>query len=148
MSNNKRNNTYLDNMYQSLKRKGLAAQFEYAGVYGIWIDNRLVYIGKSQNMLMRMAQHYAAMSKRNEKKYQILDEARKRGCRIRFNVLHYARETEKAAIAEEIGQKEGEFIRKYLPPLNTWVPQAEDWHRNKRNPAIDTVTLEQIFAGR
>ena len=148
MSNNKRNNTHLDNMYQSLKRKGLAAQFEHAGVYGIWIDSHLVYIGKSQNMLMRMAQHYVGMSKRSEKKYQILDEARKRGCRIRFIVMHYARAAEKAAIAEEIGQKERELIRKYMPPLNTWVPQAEDWHRNKRNPAIDTVTLEQILAGR
>ena len=47
--------TYEDNIYQSLKRKGLAQKFEHAGVYGITIDNRLVYIGKSVNMLRRMA---------------------------------------------------------------------------------------------
>lgn len=73
-------------------------------------------------MLLRMAQHYVGISKQSEKKYQILHEARKRGCRIRFTVMYYARETEEAAIADEIGQKEGELIRKYLPPLNTWVP--------------------------
>ena len=91
---------------------------------------------------MRMAQHYVGISKRSEKKYQILHEAHKRGCRIHFEVMHYARETEEAAIVEEIEKKEGELIRKYLPPLNTWIPQAESWHSTKRNPAIDTVTLE------
>lgn len=47
--------TYADNIYQSLRRKGLAPKFERAGVYGIFIDNRLVYVGKSGNMLRRMA---------------------------------------------------------------------------------------------
>ena len=93
-------------------------------------------------MLKRMARHYVEISKQSEKKYQILHKARKHGHRIRFNVLYYAGETEETAIAEEIGQKEGELIRKYLPILNTWIPQEENWHRTKRNPTIDTVTLE------
>lgn len=46
-------------IYQSLKRKGLAPQFERAGIYAILLDGRIVYIGKSVNMLARMAQHYA-----------------------------------------------------------------------------------------
>ena len=46
-------------IYQSLKRKGLAPQFERAGIYAILLDGKLVYIGKSVNMLARMAQHYA-----------------------------------------------------------------------------------------
>lgn len=46
-------------IYQSLKRKGLAPQFERAGIYAILLDGKAVYIGKSVNMLARMAQHYA-----------------------------------------------------------------------------------------
>ena len=42
-------------VYQSLKRKGLAPQFERAGIYAILLDGRIVYIGKSVNMLARMA---------------------------------------------------------------------------------------------
>ena len=92
-------------------------------------------------MLVRMAEHYVEMSKQSTKKYQILHEARKRGCRIRFKVMHYARETEQTAIVEEIGQKEGELIRKYLPQLNSQIPKAENW-RNFTLKSIDTVTLE------
>lgn len=29
----------------------------------------------------------------------------------------------------EIGEKEGEFIRAYRPILNTQIPKAEDWHK-------------------
>lgn len=46
-------------IYQSLKRKGLAPQFERAGIYAILLDGKIVYIGKSVNMLARMAQRYA-----------------------------------------------------------------------------------------
>lgn len=46
-------------IYQSLKRKGLAPQFERAGIYAILLDGKTAYIGKSVNMLARMAQHYA-----------------------------------------------------------------------------------------
>ena len=46
-------------IYHSLKRKGLAPQFERAGIYAILLDGKIVYVGKSVNMLARMAQHYA-----------------------------------------------------------------------------------------
>ena len=47
--------TFDQRMYQSLKRKGLAPQFEHAGIYAILLDGNIVYIGKSVNMLQRMA---------------------------------------------------------------------------------------------
>lgn len=47
--------TFEQRMYQSLKRKGLAPQFEHAGIYAILLDGNIVYIGKSVNMLQRMA---------------------------------------------------------------------------------------------
>ena len=42
-------------------------------------------------------------------------------------VMYAARSTTPAAIEEEIGEKEGEFIRRYLPPLNYQIPKAENW---------------------
>ena len=47
--------SYADNAYQWLKRKGLADKYEYAGIYCIKIDDDIVYIGKSMNMLRRVA---------------------------------------------------------------------------------------------
>ena len=43
--------TFEQRMYQSLKRKGLASTFERPGVYAILLDGRIVYVGKSVNML-------------------------------------------------------------------------------------------------
>lgn len=42
-------------IYQSLKRKGLAPKFECAGIYAILLEGKIVYIGKSVNILMRMS---------------------------------------------------------------------------------------------
>ena len=42
-------------------------------------------------------------------------------------MLHNKGSTTPAAIEEEIGEKEGEFIRRYLPPLNYQIPKAENW---------------------
>ena len=52
---------YDENAYNWLKRKGLAEKYEHSGVYCIKIDNQIVYIGKSHNMLKRVAQHYAGI---------------------------------------------------------------------------------------
>ena len=60
---------YEDNAYNWLKRKGLAAKYEFAGIYCIKVDNEIVYIGKSGNMLRRIAQHYAGIQMGTEKKY-------------------------------------------------------------------------------
>ena len=46
---------YVDNMYAWLTRKGFAGKYEHAGIYCIKLDNRIVYIGKSTNMLRRVA---------------------------------------------------------------------------------------------
>lgn len=47
--------TYEKNVYNWLKRKGLAPKYEHAGIYCIKIDDEIVYIGKSKNMLYRVA---------------------------------------------------------------------------------------------
>lgn len=47
--------SYVENMYAYLKRKGYASKYERAGIYCIKIDEKIVYIGKSTNMLRRVA---------------------------------------------------------------------------------------------
>ena len=119
---------YEENMYRYLKKKGLDTKYEHAGIYCIKLDDQIVYIGKSQNMLERVAQHYVGIRKGSERKYRIIDEVqRKRGCPVCFDVLYYATAQQKQDIIEEIGKKEGELIREYRPILNTQIPKAEDW---------------------
>lgn len=47
--------SYTDNVYNKLKREGYAPKYEHAGIYGIYLDDHLVYIGKSTDMLWRIA---------------------------------------------------------------------------------------------
>ena len=56
-----------------------------------------------------------------EKKYMIMAEKQRRGYPINFNVMYYAKSDDYDSIDEEIGAKEGELIREYMPPLNTQI---------------------------
>lgn len=46
---------YEDNVYRMLKRKGYAEKYEHAGIYCIRQNGKIVYIGKSKNMLRRIS---------------------------------------------------------------------------------------------
>ena len=120
---------YAENMYEWLKRKGYAPKYDHAGIYCIKIDATIVYIGKSHNMLKRVSQHYAAIMGQTEKKYRIFAEAQRKGHSINFDVLYHAAETYYPAVKNEIGQKEGEYIRQYKPILNTQIPREDDWRK-------------------
>ena len=104
----------------ALERKGLAIKYKHAGIYSISIEGHLVYIGKSTNMLVRIAFHLQHIQLNTEPshKYDILREARERGLPITFNVLYLAKETAKEAQEEELGKKEAELIHQYNPVLN------------------------------
>ena len=121
--------TYEDNMYNYLKRQGLEKQFDHAGIYCIKVDGRIVYIGKSYNMLRRMAQHKVAMKRQDELKYRILAEVQRKGCKVRFDVLYDASSFGYDNIQEEIGRMESEFIRRHRPMLNTQIPHADNWRK-------------------
>ena len=120
---------YAENMYEWLKRKGYGEKYDHAGIYCIKIDDTIVYIGKSHNMLKRVSQHYAAIQGQTEKKYRIFAEAQRKGHSINFDVLYHAAETYYPAVKDEIGQKEGEYIRQYKPILNTQIPREDDWRK-------------------
>lgn len=93
------------------------------------MNGRLVYIGKSSNILHRMAEHYAKIYYPTgaEYKYTILNEACKRKVRIRFHILYRAKSKDKQQLIEEIGEQEGTFIRRYHPVLNTQIPYEDNW---------------------
>lgn len=103
--------TYTENVYNWLKRKGLADKYEHPGIYCIKINGRIVYVGKSRNMLQRIADHYVGIKAGKETKYRIMAEAQRKGHSISFDVLYYATARTPSAIIEEIGEKEGEYIR-------------------------------------
>ena len=46
---------YEDNVAAMLRRKGYADKYDHAGIYCIRLGDTLVYIGKSVNMLERVA---------------------------------------------------------------------------------------------
>ena len=131
---------YAENMYNWLKQRGLAAKYEFAGIYCIKVDDKIVYIGKSGNMLRRIAQHYVGIQRQTEKKYAVLAEARRRGHNINFDVLYYAQSNRYADKLAEIGQKEGEYIRKFAPILNTQIPKEDDW-KNFEVREIDAKSI-------
>ena len=124
-----REGSYEANTYNWLKRKGLADKYEHAGVYCIKLDEELVYIGKSRNMLRRIAEHYVGIKQETEKKYRLIAEAQRKGCNVEFDVLYYGKGGTEREINNDIGRKEGELIRQYMPPLNTQIPREDDWHK-------------------
>ena len=103
--------TYAENVYNWLKRKGLADKYEHPGIYCIKISEQIVYVGKSRTMLKRIAEHYVGIKTGKEKKYYIMSEAQHKGHSINFDVLYYATGRTPSAVIEEIGEKEGEYIR-------------------------------------
>ena len=120
---------YVENTVAWMERKGLADKYRHAGIYCIKIDANIVYIGKSANMLRRIAEHYVGIKTGSEKKYRIIAEAQRKGHTITFDVLYYAESKGITNQLAEIGDKEGEYIRRHKPILNTQIPKAEDWNK-------------------
>ena len=52
---------YEDNVIAMFRRRGYADKYDHAGIYSISLGNTLVYIGKSVNMLERIAAHYVGI---------------------------------------------------------------------------------------
>ena len=121
--------TYVENVCAMLRRRGLAPKYEHPGIYCIKVEGQILYIGKSENMLKRVAEHYVGIRIGSEKKYRLLSEIQRNGHPIEFDVLYYAQKKRASAIREEIGSKEGEYIRQFRPVLNTQIPKEEDWRK-------------------
>ena len=96
-------------------------------------------------MLRRLAQHWVGIKTESERKYRILAEAKRHRHKVSFDVLYYAVELTPALIEEEIGEKEGEFIRAKMTVLNKQIPKADNWHNYEINEIASTITLSEIL---
>jgi hypothetical protein len=113
-----------------------------AGCYCIYIDNKLAYIGQSVNLIYRIAEHYYEMNKTRNKKhmYDILNESRKNGHKVWFDVIYYTNKTDAKNIRKDIIAHETYFINKYSPPLNISKGKKNDSNEHAR-----TITLDEIL---
>lgn len=137
--------SYVDNVCAMLRRRGLAPKYEHPGIYCIKLNRQIVYIGKSENMLRRIASHYVGIKEGSEKKYRILAEIQRKGTPVEFDVLYDAMGKKYAQIREEIGRKEGELIRQYRPVLNTQIPKEEDWRKWEMNTVDASEVLRDLL---
>ena len=140
-------NSYVENMRQWVIRRGFKPKYDHAGIYCIKLDNQIVYIGKSTNMLYRVAEHYVGIQTGSETKYRILAEAARKNHSITFDVLYDASSFGREQIQEEIGNMEGEYIRKYRPVLNTQIPKADNWRSYDVVQVDVRKVLKQLLEG-
>ena len=96
-------------------------------------------------MLERIASHYVGIRQGSELKYRIMAEAQRKGRAVVFDVLYYAKSKKNRDILNEIGEKEGEFIRKHRPILNTQIPKEKDWHKWDINVVDARTVLKQLW---
>lgn len=138
---------HVQNVYNRYYAQEWSKKFQCSGVYSITVNNKIVYIGKSNNILYRMAEHWCSMGNPKENKYKVLAEANRRNYSVRFHVLYTAKSKTRAEIEEEIGEREGYFIRLYQPPLNTQIPKEENWRSYTVNRGALNISLDDIMEG-
>ena len=123
-------------------------KYRGAGIYQIYIDDILVYIGKAHNLLERISEHRAEIKDVDSKsanKDKVLAQAQKMGHQITFDVLYYSPFTSGNEMIDDIGFNEGKYIREYLPFLNTQIPKQENYHNYDYNKRAKYITLDSIL---
>ncbi len=114
------------------------------GIYSISINNNIVYIGKSTNMLQRLSNHIFFIENlqfTKSNKYKVLADLHKNGYQIDFDIMQLCNE-------EELGWVEGELIRKHMPILNYQIPKAENYKSytiNKLAAVVDYKAMVQLL---
>lgn len=135
-----------EEIYKELKEKGLEQKYGKPGIYKISIEDKLVYIGKARDMLIRIANHLTELEQNTKSnKYKVLRQAKTAGRKINFDVMYYSLCPIGEDIDKDIGFMEGELIRFYKPPLNYQIPKKEDYRKYEVNKSAKYITLEQIF---
>ena len=127
---------------------GNKLKYNRQGIYGIYVDGKLVYIGKSADMLHRIASHILALDGIGKdaagNKYKLLSKAKEEGLRISFDVLEYIDTTK-----EDLDRAEAKWIRQVRPVLNYQIPYLNS-NRYSVNKKVNTMTFEEFkqFLGR
>lgn len=130
-----------------IKMAGAAEKYDHYGIYCIMVDKKIVYVGKSRNMLKRIAQHMYEIAN-NEKKnmYCVLRELRESSHSIAFDVLETIEESgNQQEDDDKIGFAEARLIRHYLPCLNTQIPHMDNYRSYDTNRRAKTITAKEIL---
>lgn len=110
--------------YEKIKHEieeKIPAKYEAAGIYCIKANNKIVYIGKSQNMKRRVAEHIFAIdiwTAREKIKYETLRKLNRLGYNIDFDILETVEESDINKLADQ----EARWIYTYMPILNFQLP--------------------------
>lgn len=123
-------------------------KYNHAGIYCIKINGQIVYVGKSLNMLERIACHYLEITEGTNKtnKYKVLHKAfNSEECHIEFDVLYNCRKKMKEAVEKEVGEAEAKFINQHMPVLNYQIPKVGDYKHYTVNKKAQIITLEEIL---
>lgn len=125
-----------------LQQEYIRQKYYRPGIYCIKVNGTIVYAGKSECMLERLAAHMYLIEQGTESnKYKVLNQAQQEGCQITFDVLFGYPSF--SCSKEELGKLEGEYIRKYLPPLNYQIPKEDGKHFNTQSLA-KSITWTQL----
>lgn len=100
-----------------------------SGIYGIYCDGKLVYVGKSTDLLKRFIAHkantFCSESKEyNSRKYTELRNAAAKGYHIHLEPLEYCGK-------DVLNSREDFYIGQYQPALNTIIPNGFGGHTKK-----------------
>lgn len=119
----------IDEMYSACNQEQKEKYDKKVGVYALYCDDNLVYVGKSTNLLNRWIAHKCHVmcdesKEYNRPMYQELRRAMNLGHAITANLLEYCD-------IDNLETKEDEYIAKYLPALNTMIPKAGGGHTKK-----------------
>lgn len=112
------------------------------GLYQITVNDKIIYIGKSNNILYRLANHLYEIDNNNKsKKYILLRSLRQAGYRIKFDVYQYMDNSDDT----EISVAEAIEIRKHLPVLNLQIPALDGSQHWKTHPRAKKLTYEELI---
>ena len=140
---------YKDEVKQQLAQNpDIKEKYRGAGIYSIKIDDILVYIGKSQDLLERVAEHISEIQnidQHSSNKYKVIAQAQRMGHKVSFDILYYSPFTSGNEMLDDIGFNEGKYIREYLPFLNTQIPNENDYKKYTYNKRAKCITLDSIL---
>ena len=133
---------------QLAQNPDIKEKYRGAGIYSIKIDDILVYIGKSQDLLERVAEHIAEIQnidQHSSNKYKVIAQAQRMGHKVSFDILYYSPFTSGNEMLDDIGFNEGKYIREYLPFLNIQIPNENDYKKYTYNKRAKYITLDSIL---
>lgn len=126
---------------------GAKEKYDHYGVYCIKVYGVIVYVGKSRNMLKRVAQHMAEIEMNHDKNmYNVLRKLKENGASISFDVLRVIGERgiNEELWDDEMGKSEAVLISSYRPCLNIQYPHLDDYHKYDYEPKAKTITAEEV----